>query len=929
MRKSYRPSMSSTRPKTRSSMAPSTGMKVLVRCRGRNERETTENSSVVVKTSGHKGREITIEGGPVAHTGKTYTFDRVFGPESDQGMIFEAVSSSLDEMLQGYNCTIFAYGQTGTGKTYTMTGDFNLDERGEAVSNAGIVPRALVELFKRLSGSAGENSVKLSYVELYNEELRDLLSSQGDTKKLRIFEEPGKKGTVVQGLEEAYVRSCTEAMKVLQEGFTRRQVAATKCNDMSSRSHSVLTITLSTKEYTADGQEYLRTGKLNLVDLAGSENVGRSGAENMRAREAGSINQSLLTLGRVINSLVDGTLHIPYRESKLTRLLQESLGGRTKTVIIATVSPARVSIDETISTLEYSHRAKNIKNSPVVNETTSKQVFIKDYVDEIARLRADLESTRKGQGVFLSQESYQLLLDENESHKVTINEQKMRLDVLEERAGNYEGKIKDMEEQQAVVIKGAKSLLKVMDSAVAEVTKLHEHTRLMGEIGVRNETGLRSLQQSAPKRLKLCVGTHKNDVTHYVTKTSEGLTALDGLQERNNQFFGDLTQRLDSSITSIQAQIVHLISSNNQDAHSMASLLSELGAVKHEMKTNIQASMAHIQTSLQDVTSDLEKHIESYETQLTNSLSQLSSNLSQSVASVRQTYERVQQQIDQAVTSHLNTTSTSTKSIHTSFESMSATVARQKEAQAAAEAELKQRMNQMIESALKEQNDQWDAVVGALKTEVHRELSAVNGSIETFKGAYGESRNQVDFSAVSGTAHQLTEESINLKEATRNVFDRVESGHSSLCRVVDSHSDSVTSVMSPLDSFVVQATETNQNLSEARAKRMDEISSAFEAGLSSTAQTISVYSDTARSDSEAVKSELKTGIESVAHCVKRLASEVDQVSGHIEEHLYEKFPSAPPRSSYVDVATDFRAVVEKGNLKGHTRDPLHEVTNEM
>lgn len=180
-------------------MAPSTGMKVLVRCRGRNERETTENSSVVVKTSGHKGREITIEGGPVAHTGKTYTFDRVFGPESDQGMIFEAVSSSLDEMLQGYNCTIFAYGQTGTGKTYTMTGDFNLDERGEAVSNAGIVPRALVELFKRLSGSAGENSVKLSYVELYNEELRDLLSSQGDTKKLRIFEEPGKRELLCKG----------------------------------------------------------------------------------------------------------------------------------------------------------------------------------------------------------------------------------------------------------------------------------------------------------------------------------------------------------------------------------------------------------------------------------------------------------------------------------------------------------------------------------------------------------------------------------------------------------------------------------------------------------------------------------------------------------------------------------------------------------
>ncbi|KAG5363326.1 Kinesin-like protein bimC [Yarrowia sp. B02] len=928
MRKSYRPSMSSTRPKSRPSMAPSTGMKVLVRCRGRNERETTENSSVVVKTSGHKGREVTVEGGPVAHTGKTYTFDRVFGPESDQGMIFEAVSGSLDEMLQGYNCTIFAYGQTGTGKTYTMTGDFNIDERGEAVANAGIVPRALVELFKRLSGSAGENSVKLSYVELYNEELRDLLSSNAD-KKLRIFEEPGKKGTVVQGLEEAYVRSCTEAMDVLQEGFTRRQVAATKCNDMSSRSHSVLTITLSQKEYTADGQEYLRTGKLNLVDLAGSENVGRSGAENMRAREAGSINQSLLTLGRVINSLVDGTPHIPYRESKLTRLLQESLGGRTKTVIIATVSPARVSIDETISTLEYSHRAKNIKNSPVVNETTSKQVFIKDYVDEIARLRADLESTRKGQGVFLSQESYQLLLDENESHKVTINEQKMRLDVLEERAGNYEGKMKDMEEQQSVVIKGARSLLKVMDSAVAEVAKLHEHNSIMGEIGARNASGLRGLQQSAPKRLKLCVETHGDNVAQYINRTSEGLTSLDGLQDRNNKFLGDLSQRLDSSITSIQAQIVDLVTSNKQDAHSMASLLKEVGTVKQEIKTSIQASIVHIQTSLQDATSNLEKHIEAYEEQLTQSLSQVSANLSQSVASVKKTYEQVQQQMDEAVSSHLRTTAASTESIHTSFESMSAAVVRQKEAQAAAEAELKQRMSEMIESALKQQNEQWNAVVGALQTEVHREISTVNGSLEAFKGVYSDTRDKMDFSGVAGAAQLLEDESSSLQEATRGVFGRIETCHSDLGRVVDSQSASVASVMAPLDSFVVQARETNQGLSEARAKRMNDMSSAFEAGLSSVAQNISMYSDEARKDSEAVKSSLRSGIESVGQCVEYLASEVDQVSGHIEEHKYEAFPSAPPRASYADVAADFRAVVEKGKLKGQPRDPLHEVTNEM
>lgn len=134
----------------------------------------------------------------------------------------------------------------------------------------------------------------------------------------------------------------------------------------------------------------LKVGKLNLVDLAGSENIGRSGAENKRAKEAGMINQSLLTLGRVINALVERSPHIPYRESKLTRLLQDSLGGRTKTCIIAAVSPAKCNLEETLSTLEYAHRAKNIRNKPEVNQRMTKRALIKEYINEIERLKADL-----------------------------------------------------------------------------------------------------------------------------------------------------------------------------------------------------------------------------------------------------------------------------------------------------------------------------------------------------------------------------------------------------------------------------------------------------------------------------------------------------------------------------------------------------------
>ena len=158
---------------------------------------------------------------------------------------------------------------------------------------------------------------------------------------------------------------------------------------MCSRSHTVFTITVHLKE-TTEGEDMLRVGKLNLVDLAGSESIGRSGAENKRAREAGMINQSLLTLGRVINALVERSQHIPYRESKLTRLLQDSLGGKTKTCIIATVSPAKINIDETLSTLDYANKAKSIHNKPQVNQMMTKKALIKEYVTEIERLKGDL-----------------------------------------------------------------------------------------------------------------------------------------------------------------------------------------------------------------------------------------------------------------------------------------------------------------------------------------------------------------------------------------------------------------------------------------------------------------------------------------------------------------------------------------------------------
>ncbi|TFK29957.1 kinesin [Coprinopsis marcescibilis] len=435
-----------------------TNIQVVIRCRRRSGREMQEGSPMIVTSDGAKSKEISIEtGAPVSSLGvvtlpptRTYPFDLVFGPEADQAMIYhDVVSPMLEQVLQGYNCTLFAYGQTGTGKTYTMQGDLTRTPMGNPSSNAGMIPRVLFRLFHQLESSASDFSVKVSYVELYNEELRDLLASDfsapnGSTQPmgmagkdksgeggLKIFDDASKRGGIfIQGLEEIAVKDSRDALALLVKGSERRQIAATNFNEHSSRSHSVFSITVHTKDVSF-GEDLLKTGKLHLVDLAGSENIGRSGAENKRAREAGMINQSLLTLGRVINALVDKAQHVPYRESKLTRLLQDSLGGRTKTCIIATISPARSNMEETLSTLDYALRAKSIRNKPEVNQRMTRNALLKEYVAEIDRLKADLLAAREKNGIFFSEESWKQQEVEKEMHRTELTEAKKQVEIVE------------------------------------------------------------------------------------------------------------------------------------------------------------------------------------------------------------------------------------------------------------------------------------------------------------------------------------------------------------------------------------------------------------------------------------------------------------------------------------------------------------------
>ncbi|KAF2013822.1 kinesin-domain-containing protein [Aaosphaeria arxii CBS 175.79] len=579
-----------------------TKINVFVRCRGRSEREVQEKSDVVVHTDGLKGTTVGV--GSNGMSGKTYAFDGVFSPRADQQMVFdEVVKPVLDEVLNGFNCTIFAYGQTGTGKTYTMSGD--MSDHVLLPDDAGIILRVLHSLFRNLGSLDGlatsdgnESSVKISFIELYNEELRDLLSSE-EKSKLKIFDGDSRRGhaTVMQGMEERYITCAKTGLDLLRSGCDKRQVAATKCNDLSSRSHTVFTITVYTKRISASGEEVLSLGKLNLVDLAGSENIGRSGAESKRAAEAGLINKSLLTLGRVINALVDHSPHIPYRESKLTRLLQDSLGGRTKTCIIATLSPARSSLEETISTLDYAFRAKNIKNKPQTNKLIPKKTLLREFTEEIEKLKLELTATRQRNGVYLPQDAYEELIRESESHKTLVKEQREQIETAQcklTRKGqdlleltSYCKSLKKESEATQSILEETKSSLEEAKEAL-ELTKeqLNDETLVCREFE-RTEQQLVNLHQ----QLVATLDQSTSDITELhsaLERHSESRTRHQAHYSRVQIDVAETTKLVDGRLAGFQAEQQGLIDIlSKQMSEFVERELTELNKRKLDLKEGV------------------------------------------------------------------------------------------------------------------------------------------------------------------------------------------------------------------------------------------------------------------------------------------------------------------------------------------------------
>ncbi|XP_050383598.1 kinesin-like protein KIN-5C isoform X2 [Argentina anserina] len=555
-------------------------VQVLLRCRPFSDDELRSNAPQVITCNEYQ-REVAVSQSIAGkQIDRVFTFDKVFGPNAQQKDLYDqAVIPIVHEVLEGFNCTIFAYGQTGTGKTYTMEGECKKAKagpKGELPPGAGVIPRAVQQIFDTLEGQCAEYSVKVTFLELYNEEITDLLAPEElsrvsvedkQRKQLPLMED-GKGGVLVRGLEEEIVTSASEIFTLLERGSAKRRTAETLLNKQSSRSHSLFSITIHIKEATAEGEELIKCGKLNLVDLAGSENISRSGAREGRAREAGEINKSLLTLGRVITALVEHLGHIPYRDSKLTRLLRDSLGGRTKTCIIATVSPAVHCLEETLSTLDYAHRAKNIKNKPEVNQKMMKSTLIKDLYGEIERLKAEVYAAREKNGVYIPKERYyqeeserKAMADQIEQMGVTLETHQKKFEELQDK---YVGQVRQCHDLSSKLDSTEKTL-----DHTAKMLSNTEEDLMRCRYALKEKDFIISEQKKAETALTLQACTLQSDLEKALQDNASLFQKIgreDKLSADNrlvvNSYQEDLTKRVGSLCqlveTSMACQTEHL-----------------------------------------------------------------------------------------------------------------------------------------------------------------------------------------------------------------------------------------------------------------------------------------------------------------------------------------------------------------------------------
>ncbi|XP_066303971.1 centromere-associated protein E-like isoform X4 [Branchiostoma lanceolatum] len=410
-------------PRSRSSADSNDAFKVAIRVRPLIARERKSGAQMYWSCD---TKQIFQLGSDGKQTGPGHFFDRVFDHEETTQDVYDEIAQPIIEsVMEGYNGTIFAYGQTSSGKTYTMMGDGQSE---------GIIPNAIDNMFHYIDQHPDrEYLFRVSFMEIYNETVSDLLAAK-DSKPgpggLQIREHL-EGGTYVANLEEKLVRSKDEVLDWMKKGEKKRHVAGTNMNERSSRSHTIFRVIIESREQGAK-DDAVNVSQLNLVDLAGSERASQTGAEGQRLKESGAINQSLLTLSNVIRKLSECPpegAYIAYRDSKLTRILQMSLGGNSKTAVICAVTPAEE--EQTKSTLQFATTSKSIKNKPVVNEVLSEMAMLNRAKKEIANLQKKIKEMN-------SQTGFLTLEQDNEELRQQLQEKEQLQQEQEKKLKNME-----------------------------------------------------------------------------------------------------------------------------------------------------------------------------------------------------------------------------------------------------------------------------------------------------------------------------------------------------------------------------------------------------------------------------------------------------------------------------------------------------------
>ena len=524
-------------------MSKSSNVKVFCRIRPENEKEHSSGLGLCLEPTSENSLKIIIDNLSI-NTGlkenynekssQDFTFDKVFPSDTTQSTIFEKVAKPLiTAAFEGINGTLFCYGQTSSGKTYTMEGIPTDDIL------MGIIPRMMQLIFDKISSGSQdiEFSVKCQYYQIYNEKIQDLL----DTRKTDLaIREDKNKGIWVEDCTEEYVESEQEMFNFFQNGAANRAVASTKMNALSSRSHSLFAVIIYQRNIITESS---KTGKIYFVDLAGSEKMAKAGIEgNAQLKEAQNINKSIMTLGMVINALTKGAKHVPYRDSKLTRVLQESLGGNSLTNLIINCSPSMINQAESLSTLRFGQRAKLIKNKVVANTQQSVKELMMKLKQAEEKIQALEEIIGAGNGgattdddknkkkcpeckKLINQINYLTIQNNNcqqdneylqkdkEDLQEEIKNKNKELLVLTEKIQNLERKIKNISQEQ---LKSYTEIQKNMEDYTNIVKKIQS------SINSRNYSEVNKLNDSAYKKWIELMGKLGVELKIHNLKNSNG-----------------------------------------------------------------------------------------------------------------------------------------------------------------------------------------------------------------------------------------------------------------------------------------------------------------------------------------------------------------------------------------------------------------------